>query len=85
METASVELRPVEVKNARKLLCENPRGERPDSARQVSAQKGEIGSGTITISIPSKLGLEDVPIPSADSKVGLDREGIIHLKDTGAP
>jgi len=84
METASVELRLVEVDNARKLLGENPTGERPDSARKVSAQKGEIGSGKITISV-LKLGLEDVPIPSADSKVELDRESIIHLKDTGTP
>ncbi len=83
-ETASVELRPVEVENARKLLGENPAGARPDSTRQAGAQKGGSGSGTMTISVP-KLGLEDVPVPSADSQVELDRESIIHLKDTGAP
>ena len=83
-ETASVKLRPVEVENTRKLLGENPTGQRADPARRASAQDGTPGSGTMTLSIP-KLGLEDIAVPSADSQVELDREGIIHLKDTGVP
>jgi hypothetical protein len=65
-ETASVELRPVEVESAQSLLGESPEGARPDSARQINAQKGGSGSGTMTISLP-KLGLANLPIPSADS------------------
>ncbi len=84
-ETASAKLRPAEVENARKLLGENPTGgQRADPARRASAQKGGAGSGTMTISVP-KLGLEDIPVPTADSQVELDREGIIHLKETGVP
>ncbi len=84
-ETASVKLRPAEVENARKLLGENPTGgQRADPARRASAQKGGSGCGTMTLSVP-KLGLEDIPVPTADSQVELDREGIIHLKETGVP
>ncbi len=36
------------------------------------------------LSIP-KLSLENIPVPTGDSQVELDREGIIHLEDTGAP
>lgn len=83
-ETASVKLRPAEVENARKLLGENPTGQRADPARRASAQSGAPGGGTMTLSVP-KLGLEDIAVPTADSQVELDREGIIHLKDTGMP
>ena len=83
-ETASVKLRPAEVENARKLLGESPPGERADPARPASVQGGTGGDGTMTLSIP-KLGLEDVPVPTGDSQVELDREGIIRLDDTGVP
>ena len=85
-ETASVSLRPAGMENTRKLLGENPTGQRADPSRRASvAQNGaDSGSGTMTLSIP-KLGLEDIPVPTADSQVELDREGIIHLKKTGAP
>ncbi len=83
-ETASVQLNASEVENASKLLGESPAGERADSARQASAQNGAAGGGTMTLSVP-ELGLEDVPVPSGNSQVELDREGIIHLRDTGKP
>ncbi len=83
-ETTSVKLRPVEVENARKLLGESPTGERADPARRASLQDGSSGEGTMTLSVP-KLGLEDIAVSTADSQVELDREGIIHLDDTGVP
>ena len=85
-DTASVKLRPAEVENARVLLGESPTGTRPDPAQRAGAQKGTDGSGTaaITLSVP-KLGLEDVAVASGDSQVELDREGIIHLEETGVP
>src|SRR5215210_4262594 len=86
-ETASVTLRPAEVENARKLLGESPEGQRPDPSQQASLQDGganEGVGGTMTLSVP-KLGLEDVPVPTANSQVALDREGIIRFEETGTP
>lgn len=83
-ETASLEIRPTEVQNARTLLSENPNGERANPERRASAQDGAGSNGQITVSIP-KLGLEDIEVPTADSQVALDQEGIIHLKNTGMP
>jgi sortase A len=84
-ETASVKLHPAEVENARKLLGESPAGGSAEPASQASPGKaGDEAGGSMKLSIP-KLGLEDVPVPTADSQVELDREGIIHLKETGAP
>jgi sortase A len=82
-ETASVKLRPAEAENARTLLGESPSGERSAPAKRVSVQDG-TGGGTMKLSIP-KLGLEDVPVPTGDSQVELDREGILRLKGTGPP
>ena len=83
-ETASLDLRPAAVENARSLLGENPEGERADPQRRASAQDGAGSGGQITLSIP-KLGLEDIEVPTADSQVALDQKGIIHLKGTGTP
>jgi sortase A len=84
-ETASAKLHPAEVQNTRKLLGENPTGERADPSQRTSLQDGADSSGgTMTLTIP-KLGLEDVPVPTADSQVALDREGIIRLKESGVP
>ncbi len=86
-ETASVTLSPVEVENARKLLGESPTGERPDPSQKARLQDGaesDAVGGTMTLSIP-KLGLENIPVPTADSQVALDREGIIRFGETGTP
>ena len=84
-ETASAKLHPAEVQNTRKLLGENPTGERADPSQRASLQdEAETSGGTMTLTIP-KLGLEDVPVPTADSQVALDREGIIRLKESGVP
>jgi len=88
-ETASVQLHPAEIENARKLLGESPAGERPDPAQKASLQDGasgrdEVVGGTMTLSVP-KLGLKDIPVPTANSQVALDREGIIRFEETGTP
>ena len=81
-ETASVQLDPTELETPRTLLGESPDGEKAEPGRQTSANAGS--GGTMTLSVP-KLGLEDVAVPTADSQVALDEEGIIHLKDSGVP
>lgn len=84
-ETASAKLSPVEIENARKLLGESPAGERPDPSQRASLQDGDNATGgTMTLTVP-KLGLEDIPVPTADSQVALDREGIIRLEESGVP
>ena len=82
-ETASVKLSPADAKNARTLLGESPSSERSAPVKRTSSQD-DSGGGTMTLSVP-KLGLEDVPVPTGDSQVELDREGILRLKGTGAP
>jgi sortase A len=83
-ETVSAELRLTEGEGAPKLLGENPAGERAALSERASARDGASGAGTMLLSVP-KLGLEDIPVPTADSQVALDREGIIHLEGTGTP
>ena len=38
----------------------------------------------MTLSIP-RLGLEDILVPTSNSQVELDREGIIRMKESGVP
>jgi sortase A len=84
-ETASAKLAPVEIENARKLLGESPTGERADPSQRASLQDGDNATGgTMSLTVP-KLGLEDIPVPTADSQVALDREGIIRLEESGVP
>lgn len=82
--TASAKLSPSETQNARQLLGENPGGVRADPSRDPDAQGGPAGGGTMIVTIP-KLGLDGVQVPTADSQVELDREGIVHLGGTGTP
>ncbi len=78
-------LRPAEVENARQLLGESPAGQRAGPAKRESVQGGTGGEGgMMRLSIP-KLGLEDVPVPTGDSQVELDREGIIRFEESGVP
>ena len=84
-ETASAKLAPVEIENARKLLGESPTGERADPSQRASLQDEDNATGgTMSLTVP-KLGLEDIPVPTADSQVALDREGIIRLEESGVP
>jgi sortase A len=82
-ETASIKLSPADAKSTPTLLGESPSSARSAPTKRVSTQD-DSGGGTMTLSVP-KLGLEDVPVPTGDSQVELDREGILHLKGTGAP
>ncbi len=82
-ETATVELRTAEVRNASTLLGENlsnPDVPLPDMqpARDPSA------AGAMTLTVP-KLGLRDVAVPSGSRQSQLDREGVLHVGDTGLP
>lgn len=79
-ETASVKLRPAEVENARKLLGENL----SDPSQKVSEGDVEPSTGGLALSVP-RLGLENIPVPTGNSQVELDREGIIRMKEGGAP
>jgi sortase A len=84
-ETTSAKLHPAEVQNARKLLGETPADRRASPSQGTSQQDGtDSVGGTMTLSIP-KLDLEDVPVPTSDSQVALDKEGIIRLKESGVP
>ena len=83
-ETASAKLSTSETENTRTLLGENPNGVRADSSRQPDAQNSLEGGGTMIITIP-KLDLDGVQVPTSDTQVELDREGIIHLDETGTP
>ncbi len=78
-ETASVKLRPAEVENARKLLGENL----SDPSQKVSEGDAEP-SAELTVSVP-RLGLKNVPVPTGNSQVELDREGIIRMEEGGGP
>lgn len=86
-ETDSVQLRPARIVDARTLLGENLAngGQAADPSRKGGAANGGVTQeAEFTISI-QRLGLEDVPVPSGDSQVELDREGIIRLADSGVP
>ncbi len=83
-ETTSLALRPTKVENARTLLGERPGGAKADPADRARSNDGAGSGGTMTLSVP-KLGLEDVAVPTGDSQVELDREGIIHLEGSGTP
>jgi len=83
-ESASAEVRLTEDEGAPALLGENlGAGEQADPS-QGGGGGGDSGDGTMLLSVP-KLGLEDVAVPTGDSQVELDREGIIHLEGTGVP
>lgn len=83
-ETASVKLSPSETENTRTLLGENPDGMRANPSRGPNEHGSPEGTGTMIITIP-KLGLDGVQVPTSDTQIELDREGIIHLDGTGAP
>lgn len=82
-QTASAELRPVQMKNTGTLLGENTSGLQapPEAARPTG---GRGAAGTMTLTVP-KLDLKDVAVPTGSTQDELDREGIIHLEGTGVP
>ena len=82
-QTASAELRPVQMENTGTLLGENTSGLQapPEAARPTG---GRGAAGTMTLTVP-KLDLKDVAVPTGSTQDELDREGIIHLEGTGVP
>ena len=82
-QTAKVELRTVEVRNASTLLGENlpdPGTPSPDArpAPRLPA------ASAMTLTVP-KLGLRDVVVPSGSRQSQLDREGVLHVGESGLP
>ena len=82
-QTASAELRPVQMENTGTLLGENTSELQapPEAARPTG---GRGAAGTMTLTVP-KLDLKDVAVPTGSTQDELDREGIIHLEGTGVP
>jgi sortase A len=82
-ETASSELRPVEVEKTGTLLGENsPELQTPPKKARPISGKGVVG--TVRLTVP-KLGIKDVAVPTGSGQAELDREGIMHLEGTGVP
>ncbi len=82
-QTASVDLRPQEVKNTGALLGEA----RPDSEvtpEDHRAPADPSSARDMTLTVP-KLGLEDVAVPSGSRQAELDREGVLRMKESGLP
>lgn len=82
-EMASAELQPVEVEQTRALLGENePQLDEPrrDRERVVTGS----GTGSMTLTVP-RLKIKALPVPAGSTQAELDREGIIHLPETGQP
>ncbi|HET7480086.1 MAG TPA: class E sortase [Rubrobacteraceae bacterium] len=85
-ESSSVDLGTAEVQTAGKLLGENaaPLAEPPESPPKTPEKAATGAAQAMTLTIP-KLGIKDLDIPTAASQAVLDREGIIHLQNTGVP
>ena len=83
-ETVSAKLRTTQVENTGTLLGENsPQLEVPEKAPPVTPGGGKI-SAAMKITVP-KLELKDVAVPTGSRQAELDREGILHLRDSGLP
>ena len=82
-ETASAELRPVEMENTGTLLGENSPELRapPEAARPTG---GGGAAGTMTLTVP-KLDLQDVAVPAGSTQAERYREGVILLEVAWAP
>ena len=82
-ETASTELRLVEVESAGTLLGENSLELRAPP-KKVRPTGGREAAGVMTLTVP-RLGIKDVAVPTGSGQAELDREGIMHLEGTGVP
>ena len=83
-ETASAELRTVEVENTGTLLGENSPGlEVPRKGPPVTSGEENI-SAAMKLTVP-RLGLKDVPVPTGSKQAELDREGILRVRGSGLP
>ena len=87
-ETASAKLKTTTAESTDKLLGENspdlnPPEEAPSAPSDVSSQ-GESVSSAMKITVP-RLGLKDVAVPTGSRQAELDKQGILHLRDSGLP
>jgi len=87
-ETASAELKTTTAGNTGMLLGENspdlnPPEEAPSAPSDISLT-GENVSSAMKITVP-RLGLKDVAVPTGSRQAELDRQGILHLRDSGLP
>lgn len=83
-ETASVELKTAEIENTGTLLGENGPDLQDPPEEPERAITGGGGPGSMTLTVP-KLGIKDLAVPTASTQADLDREGIMHLENTGVP
>lgn len=86
-ESASADLGTAEIEPAgNKLLGENeaPLAEPPESPPKASGRAAGGAAQAMTLTVP-KLGIKDLAVPTAATQAALDREGIIHLENTGVP
>lgn len=87
-ESASVDLGTAEIEPAaNKLLGENdaPLAEPPESPPKASEKAATgVPQAMMTLTVP-KLGIKNLAVPTAATQAALDREGIIHLQNTGVP
>lgn len=86
-ESASADLRTAEIEPAgNKLLGENeaPVAEPPDNPSKALKKPETGATRAMTLTVP-KLGIKNLTVPTAATQAELDREGIIHLKNTGVP
>lgn len=86
-ESASVDLGTAEIEPAaNKLLGENaaPLAEPPESLPEVPERAASGVAQAMTLTVP-KLGIKNLAVPTAATQAALDREGIIHLQNTGVP
>lgn len=81
LEPSKSATRPLEVENTRALLGEEP----SETSNEVKKGK-EVARGTETIklSVP-RLGITNLPVPTASTQTELNREGIIRLEGSGPP
>ena len=72
---------PLEVENARALLGEEPAEARNEVEKEKEAARE---TGTVRLSVP-RLGITNLPVPTASTQAELNREGIIRLEGSGPP
>lgn len=86
-ESASADLGTAEIEpSSNKLLGENeaPLTEPPESPPKALERAASGVTQAMTLTVP-KLGIKNLTVPTAATQAALDREGIIHLENTGVP
>lgn len=81
LEPSGSVVSPLEVENTRALLGEEPAEARNEIEKEEEAARD---TGVIRLSVP-RLGITNLPVPTAATQAELNREGIIRLEATGPP